>query len=261
MFTSQAKEGSIKTGHFHVSCTPTQFHAHTPNIHTHSPEFYYSCGRNSQIWQLNSSAMTAFPSDRISYLARHKTAPASHIEQRPQFMYSCGRTSSIWHEQPRARSWSSPVVRPRTAALARPKQTHSGYRPNRQVSSDEGISLFYYFYQVETIVSATAMSATPSEYIENLARPKSRPSGPFRDPQWTVSTAAQQATPSDRVMDLAKPKRLSEGYQSSREVEWKISTGAKNAMASNRSVNAHVIKPSYLLYRSVPYKNVNEESA
>ncbi len=83
------------------------------------------------------------------------------------------------------------------------------------------------------------MSATPSEYIESLARPKSRPGGPFRDPQWTVPTAALQATPSDRVMDLAKPKRLADGYQLSREVVWRISTGAKNAMASNRSVNIH----------------------
>ncbi|XP_064382009.1 sperm microtubule associated protein 2-like [Halichondria panicea] len=192
-------------------------HQLKPDIYI--PEFYYSCGRTSQIWQLNSSAMTASPSDRISYLARHKTAPAGHIEHRPQFVYGCGRTSSIWQSQPRARSWSNPVVRPRTAELARPKQTHSDYRPNRQV---------------ETIVSATAMSATPSEYIESLARPKSRPGGPFRDPQWTVPTAALQATPSDRVMDLAKPKRLADGYQLSREVVWRISTGAKNAMASNR---------------------------
>lgn len=139
-FTGQAKEASIKTRHLHVSCTitrtPTQPHAHAyiyTHTHTCSPEFYYSCGRTSQIWQLNSSAMTASPSDRISYLARHKTAPAGHIEHRPQFVYGCGRTSSIWQSQPRARSWSNPVVRPRTAELARPKQTHSDYRPNRQV--------------------------------------------------------------------------------------------------------------------------------
>ena len=98
--------------------------------YSHRPEFYYSCGRTSQIWRVNSKAMLAYPSDRVSVLARHKTAPSGYLEHRPQFVYSCGRSSPIW--QPRTRSMSCPE-RPRTASLARPKQTHMDYKPNRQV--------------------------------------------------------------------------------------------------------------------------------
>ena len=99
-------------------------------IISHSPEFYYSCGRTSQIWRVNSKAMLAHPSERVSVLARHKTAPSGYLEHRPQFVYSCGRSSPVW--QPRTRSRSCPE-RPRTASLARPKQTHMDYKPNRQV--------------------------------------------------------------------------------------------------------------------------------
>lgn len=95
--------------------------------------FYYSCGRISQIWGVKPMAMTATPSERISYLARHKTAPANYIEHRDAYSYSCGRSSAIWETEPRVRSWSSPQERPRTASLARPKQTHPNYRPCKQV--------------------------------------------------------------------------------------------------------------------------------
>ncbi len=80
------------------------------------------------------------------------------------------------------------------------------------------------------------MNAVTSDYTRSLSAPKSRPDGPFRDPQWTVSKTAMEAAPSERVADLAKPKRLADGYRPCREPIWKVTTGAKNAAASNRSV-------------------------
>ncbi len=83
-------------------------------------------------------------------------------------------------------------------------------------------------------MSAAAKSCTPSDHTDQLAKPKQRPDGPFREPQWTVHGGALQATPTDRVCELAKPKKLADGYQPSREVVWKVGVGTKNAVASNR---------------------------
>lgn len=52
------------------------------SMHACSPEFQYSCGRTSQIWQVSPNAMRARTADRISQLARHKTAPAGYLEHR-----------------------------------------------------------------------------------------------------------------------------------------------------------------------------------
>lgn len=90
------------------------------------------------------------------------------------------------------------------------------------------------FQKVQTIVSNAAKTCIPSEHIESLAKPKERPNGPFRDPEWTVLSSTLQATASDRVMELSKPKKLSDGYQPCRDVIWKVGVGARNAVASNR---------------------------
>ena len=83
-------------------------------------------------------------------------------------------------------------------------------------------------------MSEAAKKCTPSEHVEQLARPKQRPDGPFRDPEWKVTSGALQATYTERVGELAKPKRLADGYQPSRDVVWRVSVGARNAVASNR---------------------------
>lgn len=98
---------------------------------SYRPEFQYSCGRTSQIWEVSPVAMRATPSEHISRLARHKTAPAGYLEHRPQFEYSCGRSSQIWQT---SRTAMTCPPRPHTARLARPKQTHVDYRPSRQVN-------------------------------------------------------------------------------------------------------------------------------
>lgn len=88
--------------------------------------------------------------------------------------------------------------------------------------------------QVQTVVSKAAKSCTPSLHVEQLAKPKQRPEGPFRDPQWKVEKGALQAIPTERLSELSKPKKVAEGYQPSRDVIWKVGVGARNAVASNR---------------------------
>ena len=155
--------------------------------------------------------------------------------------------------------------RPLTSELAHPKQTHPGYRPNRQVGRNISpppphthtytgktlgewtsalptqfhVHMYTHTHthahtQVQTIVSKGARTCTPSEHTERLAKAKERREGPFRDPEWEILPAALQATPSDRVGELAKPKKVAEGYQPSREVVWRVTMGARSAVASNR---------------------------
>lgn len=88
--------------------------------------------------------------------------------------------------------------------------------------------------QVQSVVSEGAKSYMATERIENLAKPKVRLDGPFRDPQWQVSDPAREAIPTDRVLELAKAKKLAEGYRTCRGVIWRPSPGAMNAVASNR---------------------------
>ena len=84
----------------------------------------------SQIWKVSPNAMRATASQRVTLLSRHKTAPPDYLEHRLQFEYSCGRSSQIWTTSKAAMSCRP---RPHTANLARPKQTHQDYRPNKQV--------------------------------------------------------------------------------------------------------------------------------
>ena len=107
---------------------PSSTHTHT--IHPPSPEFRYSCGRTSQLWQVSPVAMRTRASDRIRRLSRHKTAPAGYLEHRSQFAYSCGRCSPIWQLSLAAMDCGE---RPHTTRLAQPKQTHLDYLPSRQV--------------------------------------------------------------------------------------------------------------------------------
>ena len=58
----------------------------------------------------------------------------SHVSCRPQYKFSCGRSSPIW--RPSHLAMMCPV-RPHTARLAQPKQTHPDYCPSRQVSTPD----------------------------------------------------------------------------------------------------------------------------
>nr|XP_009861409.1 testicular haploid expressed gene protein-like isoform X1 [Ciona intestinalis] len=187
------------------------------------PEFVYSCGRNSQIWEVNKSAMKATASDRSATLAQPKQAPPQYQEHRHNHQYSCGRVSPIWKVDQAALRCPS---RPRTAQLAKPKQPHLLYVPNSEV---------------ETLIKPTALTGSCPERVSDLARPKSRGDGPFidsRSPEdtiWKVQGAARAATASPRLLELSKCKGFADGYQSNRSVQWAVSRAAKKALAAERT--------------------------
>lgn len=88
---------------------------------------------------------------------------------RRQFYYSCGRESPIWAVHSGAKECEE---RPRTTALAGHRPYHPEFQGERPIQS---------------VVTSAARTTKASEHINNLATPKRRQEGPFREAQWPVS--------------------------------------------------------------------------
>ena len=110
--------------------------------------------------------------------------------------------------------------REHTLRLAEPKRPHPAYHPGKPVIWP---------------VSEAAKKAVLTPRVEQLARPKTRGDGPFREPTWRVSSASRRTVATPRVLELARPKQLAEGYQPCREVEWIIPRNTLRAIASERT--------------------------
>lgn len=210
----QALKGSASQ-RTQVLATPKKdFKAGTVN--QSRPQYFYSAGRSSVIWDVSDPAKQAEASDRLSELAQHKTGHPEFTNDRSQYVYSCGRESPIWTLSTATQNCGE---RPRTTTLANYRDYHPNYQGERQIQS---------------IVSEAAKSTQPSERISNLASAKKRPEGPFREPLWPVSEQAKSVVATPRCAELARAKPLAEGFQLHREIEWPISKAARRAQASTR---------------------------
>ncbi|KAL3864484.1 hypothetical protein ACJMK2_006163 [Sinanodonta woodiana] len=178
--------------------------------------FYYSCGRSSVLWDVGDNAKNATTSERTFILSKHKEPHPDFNEGRPQFKYSCGRSSPIWAVSRAAQSCGE---MPRTETLAKHKEVHPEYIPEKPVIRE---------------VTQSALLVSASDRVQQLATPKKRPEGPFREPGWPVTYAAKTASAGTRCLELARAKTIVEGYQLPREVEWPVSRAAKRAVATGR---------------------------
>lgn len=179
--------------------------------------YVHSCGRESVIWDVSPMAKKASPSQRVNGLAQSKNPPSSYQEDRAKHAFSCGRQSPVWQVSGAARGAKERV---RLEGLSRPKTPHRDYIPPREV---------------ESVVTSNAKNATASSRLETLARPKSRPEGPFREPMWPVMPLAKSANPSSRQLELAKPKGIPDGYQAPRATINDIKRSARRAIATSRT--------------------------
>jgi len=163
--------------------------------------------------------MKAEASPRVTELAKPKQTVKEFDEncERPSYIFGCGRSSPIWQVN---RAVKTAEEREHSLRLAEPKKPHQAYLPARPVIWP---------------ISETAMRATATPRVEQLARPKTRGDGPFRDPMWRVSSSSRRAVATPRVLELARPKQVAEGYQPCREVEWVIPRNALRAIASDRT--------------------------
>ncbi|CAH1259320.1 THEGL [Branchiostoma lanceolatum] len=186
------------------------------------PEFSYSCGRASLIWEVSPLAMTAESTERVRVLAHPKKPPPEYQKDRPENEFSCGRVSPIWTVADGAKRCPS---RDRSDQLARAKTPHQHYTGNKEV---------------ETLVPRPAQLAVATPRVEDLARPKSRPAGLFLDPGhpeqsiWKVNGKARTVSATQRLLELSKPKGLADGFVNNREVAWPVSRSARRNQPTER---------------------------
>jgi len=193
-------------------------------------DFYYSCGRVSQINLTSDRAQTAACTPRLEQLAQHKEAPKEFKDRQhtDQFTYSCGRVSPVWPVDDRAKTAEE---RPRTNALAKHKDFHRDFLPER--------------YLPNPLSQAAVRRSLSSERLESLSRPRYKRESQFRDSMWEVGTNARKATASPRTLELARYKPTYEGYQNNYDygngyermprLIRVISRNARNAVASSRT--------------------------
>ncbi len=132
-----------------------------------------------------SPVLRARPSERIQYLARHKTYPPLLIKPNSEWDWG------DW-EPDITEAAKTAIASERVTTLATPKATHRLYQPPKGV---------------QWPVSKVAQSHNASERIYKLARPKNRHlDQEDYDPRaWTVSIAALNAKPTPRLEELATP--------------------------------------------------------
>ena len=134
------------------------------------------------------------------------------------------RPSPIWLVSP-----SAVKTQPseRIVSLAEAKKHHRDFQPVKSVY---------------TTVNDAAKSASASQRVEVLAKPKEYKELPIKpDSCWDysewesdLSKAALICEPSGRVVQLATPKSLNSSYNECRPVIWRVSGGAKKALPSIR---------------------------
>ncbi|XP_067936703.1 sperm microtubule associated protein 2-like isoform X2 [Watersipora subatra] len=212
-------------------------------------QFYYSCGRVSQINLVESRAKSAVCSSRVEQLAQAKDVPKGYKDKpnKDQYTYSCGRVSPVWPVETRAMTAGE---RPRTNTLAKHKEYHRNYQPERPLPSD---------------VVAAAKKAACSERVESLSKAKARKEKQFREPIWDVLPNARKATASPRTLELARFKPPYEGYhfnfdqgagsEKLPKLIRVVSRNAKNAQASSRikELSVPIIRQSMDLVQFNPH--------
>ncbi len=131
------------------------------------------------------STLRVQPSERIQFLARHKTYPSLPIKHNSEWDWAEWETDV--NSAAKTASASARVI-----SLASPKQSHSQYKPPKGV---------------QWSVSKEALSHVASERMLKLARPKNRNADlEDYDPRaWNVSVAALNAKATPRLEELATP--------------------------------------------------------
>uniref|UniRef100_A0A2K5ZJ52 Sperm microtubule associated protein 2 like n=1 Tax=Mandrillus leucophaeus TaxID=9568 RepID=A0A2K5ZJ52_MANLE len=146
-------------------------------------QYYYSCGRESVIWEITPPALFRQPSKRIQRLS-----------QPSGFKRQC----LLNMQTPISLSTLSAIATPRIVDLAHPRIKLEGLCYERQRSE----------LPIRPVTPA-AMLAKPSPRTIALAKSKSVHQDylPDRDAHWPVSYAATHSKASPRIQELANPNK------------------------------------------------------
>ncbi|CAO2639589.1 Testicular haploid expressed gene protein-like, partial [Lemmus lemmus] len=176
-------------------------------------QYYYSCGRESVIWEIPPPALLTRPSKRIQMLAKPN-----------RFKMQCLPNSSLSYDvPPEALHYSDPS--PRILQLSIAKGTDPNYFPPKSI---------------ETKISFSTLSAVASPRIVDLAHPRIKIEGLCYErekselPIRPVAPAALLAKPTDRTIKLAKSKPVHEDYLPVRDARWPVSYAAAHSRVSGR---------------------------
>ncbi|XP_053510940.1 testicular haploid expressed gene protein-like [Artibeus jamaicensis] len=193
-------------------------------------QYYYSCGRESVIWDMPSPVLLKKPSKRIQKLAQPNRFKIMHLTDRPFSDY-------IMKEPLQLSGPSARIVR-----LSIAKSIHPNYVPPKD--SENKIS----FYTLNAVASPRTVDlAHPRMKIEGLCYPREKSEVPIRP----ISQAALLAKASTRIIALAKAKTLHEDYLPPRDPYWPVSYAAMHSKASPRVqelANPNTRTPVHIVY-------------
>nr|XP_039324276.1 testicular haploid expressed gene protein-like isoform X2 [Saimiri boliviensis boliviensis] len=194
------------------------------------PQYLYSCGRESVIWEMNPPALFRQPSKRLQRLAQPRGFKRQCLLNRPFSDYLTRDSLQI----------SDPS--PRILQLSIAKGTDPKYHPSKNM---------------QTNISLSTLSAIPTPRIVDLAHPRIKLEGLCYERQRTelpirpVTTAAMLAKPSPRTIALAKSKSVHQDYLPDRNAHWPVSYAATHSKASPRIqelANPNKRAPVHIVY-------------
>ncbi|KAH0520231.1 Testicular haploid expressed gene protein-like [Microtus ochrogaster] len=185
-------------------------------------QYYYSCGRESVIWEIPPPALFTRPSKRIQKLAKPN-----------RFKMQCLLNSCIlfpFAYRPLSDDLPPEVLRfsdpsPRILQLSIAKGPDPNYVPPKSI---------------ETKISLSTLSAIASPRIVDLANPRIKIEGLCYErekselPIRPVAPAALLAKATDRTIKLAKSKPVHEDYLPVRDARWPVSYAAAHSQVSSR---------------------------
>lgn len=209
--------------------------------------FLHSCGRCSPLWSVSGGAKKCECSARVATLATGKPFHPAHNPNRKAFENgSCGRVSPLWDVSAAARAGAASA---RVEQLAQPRPLPKLHRMGHS--------------SVQRPVPMEALTAKLTARLDQLATPKERLFGDYREAEWRVSKGAKSHSTSVRTMELSKPNSLSEGFVPQRDCVWPVTVAARHAIAGPRieSLSSSIDRPSMELAQFNPLAFVVSDAA
>uniref|UniRef100_A0A8C0HSV3 Theg spermatid protein like n=1 Tax=Balaenoptera musculus TaxID=9771 RepID=A0A8C0HSV3_BALMU len=200
-------------------------HQYVPN----RVQYYYSCGRESVIWEIPSPALFCQPSKRIQKLAQPNRFKKGNLINRP---FSDYLRDSLQISDPS----------PRILQLSIAKATNPNYVPPKSTETKIATSAL-----TAVATPRTVDLAHPRIKIEGLCFERERSEMPIRP----ISCAALLAKPSPRILALAKARPLHQDYLPPRDAYWPVSCAAIHSKISPRIqelANPNTRTPVHIVY-------------
>ncbi|KAM9087191.1 sperm microtubule associated protein 2-like [Megaptera novaeangliae] len=200
-------------------------HRYVPN----RVQYYYSCGRESVIWEIPSPALFCQPSKRIQKLAQPNRFKKGNLINRS---FSDYLRDSLQISDPS----------PRILQLSIAKATNPNYVPPKSTETKIATSAL-----TAVATPRTVDLAHPRIKIEGLCFERERSEMPIRP----ISCVALLAKPSPRILALAKARPLHQDYLPPRDAYWPVSCAAIHSKISPRIqelANPNTRTPVHIVY-------------